>query len=70
MNRLTKNEVDFTIPDGGIEPTKLSAYKSNSFSFIPTTPPTNPKEGQTYYDKTTHKLKIFTGSQWEIVTSV
>ena len=31
--------------------------------------PSNPAEGQFYYDSVAHKLKVYTGSAWETVTS-
>lgn len=70
MNRLKKNEIDFMIPENSIESDRLVEYKSDRFFLIPTQPNPNPREGEIYYDKDDRKLKIFTGSEYEEITSV
>lgn len=43
---------------------------TNFFKLTPlTTAPTSPGEGTVYYDSTSHKLKVYTGSAWETITS-
>lgn len=69
ISRLKKQEIDFMIPEKSIESDRLIEYKSNRFFCIPTVPNPNPKEGEVYYDKEDKKLKIFTGSEYEEVTS-
>jgi hypothetical protein len=49
------------------------AHKSVSIStfmkLTPGTAPSSPTEGTVYYDSTAHKLKVYTGSSWETISS-
>jgi len=38
-------------------------------NFTPGSAPGTPAEGDVYYDSTAHKLKVWTGSAWETITS-
>ena len=58
---------EYLIPE--ISGIKIVNYTSKNFNFIPTTPQANPKEGDTYYDEQDNKLKVYTGSAFETVTS-
>ena len=64
---LTEGEIDRIFPE--IPGEKISNYKSNRFSFLPTNPSANPKEGEVYYDTEDKKLKIFNGASYEEITS-
>jgi hypothetical protein len=67
VRQLTPQEADFVIPE--LDGSKIINYNSNDFTFNPSQAPSNPKEGDTYYDKTAKKLKIWTGNSWELVNS-
>jgi len=38
-------------------------------NFTPGSAPGTPAEGDVYYDSTAHKLKVWTGSAWETISS-
>lgn len=41
----------------------------DSATMTPSTEPGSPTEGQIYYDSAANKLKVYTGSAWETITS-
>jgi hypothetical protein len=68
LEPFTKQEVDFVIPE--INGDKIRDYKSERFEFRPSVAPLAPREGHIYYDKELKKLKVWTGSEWEVINSV
>lgn len=70
VKQFTSQEVDFVIPPDGVSADKIKEFKKERFYFVPDTAPLIPKEGFVYYDKTLKKLKLWTGSAWEVITSV
>ena len=60
-------QIDQLIPE--LSGSKIVDYASTNFNFIPTTPQANPNQGDLYYDKTDRKLRVYTGSSYETVTS-
>jgi hypothetical protein len=46
-----------------------SATLGTFLKLTPGTAPASPTEGMVYYDSTAHKLKVYTGSAWETITS-
>ena len=67
VRQLTPQEADFVIPE--LDGSKIINSNSNKYTFNPSQAPTNPKEGDTYYDKTLKKLNIWTGGNWEEISS-
>jgi hypothetical protein len=67
VRQLTPQEADFVIPE--LDGSKIVNYNSPKFNFNPSNAPQNPKEGDTYYDKENKKLRLWTGSNWEMVSS-
>ena len=65
--KLSPLTIDRIIPE--IQGEKVVNYKGDFFDFSPSSSQTEPKEGNVYYDKDTKKLRIFTGSSYETVTS-
>ena len=58
---------EYFVPE--ISGLKIVNYTSKNFNYIPASPQANPKEGDTYYDSQVDKLKIYTGSAYETITS-
>jgi hypothetical protein len=52
----------------GATPT-LSLYGGGYMTMAPRAEPSSPEEGMVYYDSTANKLKVYTGSAWETITS-
>lgn len=46
-----------------------SVQISTFMKLTPGTAPSGPTEGTVYYDSTAHKLKVYTGSSWETISS-
>ena len=65
--KLSPNEIDILISEMAGE--KIAQYTGDNFNFIPTNPKASPKQGDVFYDKEAKKLKVYTGSAYEIVTS-
>jgi len=81
MNRLTKGRAlvgaitsGNTAIAGTLSVTGAATFTTSidigTFAnFTPGSAPGTPAEGDVYYDSTDHKLKVYTGSVWETVSS-
>jgi hypothetical protein len=52
---------------GEVEMFRVKA--NGAVHYTPRSAPSSPTEGDMYYDSTAHKLKVYTGSGWETITS-
>lgn len=65
--QLTLAQADLMVAELSGE--NIIGPQGTSYKFTPTAVPTTPTEGETYYDQNEKKLKVFTGSSFETVTS-
>lgn len=45
--------------------TVLGLQQPTTTAYQPTTEPSDPTEGVTYYDSATHKLRVYDGTTWQ-----
>lgn len=64
---LTQTQADSMLPE--IPGENVTDNQGETFYFLPTKQPANPREGDAYFDETEKKLKVFNGSTFEIITS-
>lgn len=64
---LLGRELDILITE--ISGDKIVNYQSDGFVYTPTVESATPEEGRVYYDNETKKLRVYTGSSFETITS-